>query len=160
MSAKGHPARSGFEQQPLTVLVADDDEDDRSSIKKAWSKNWAGTALRFVEDGEELIDYLNHSGKYTAPALAPRPEVLMLDLNMPKKNGLEVLREIKANPELRKMLVVVLTTSQAEEDICRSYELGASAYITKPATFGSLVDVLKILGRDWLEVVDVQLPKH
>jgi len=142
-------------RQPMTVLVADDDEDDRAFIKKAWNTNRAANDLRFVEDGEELTEYLNHTGRYTDLASAPRPGVILLDLNMPKKDGREALREIKANPELRQIPVVVLTTSQADEDICRSYDLGANSYITKPATFTSLVDVLQVLGRYWIEIVDL-----
>jgi CheY-like chemotaxis protein len=143
-------------KEALTVLVADDDEDDRIFIKKAWLKSRAANDLRFVEDGEELIEYLNHTGRYSSPASAPRPGVILLDLNMPKKDGREVLREIKASPILRQIPIIVLTTSQAEEDICRSYDLGASSYITKPATFGALVEALQVLGKYWIEIVDLQ----
>ena len=146
---------SASRKKPLTVLVADDDEDDRSFISKAWNKSRAANDLRFVEDGEELTEYLNHSGRYSDPASAPRPAVILLDLNMPKKDGREALREIKANPELRQIPVIVLTTSQADEDICRSYDLGANSYITKPVTFAALVDVLQVLGKYWIEIVDL-----
>ena len=146
---------SALSRRPLTVLVADDDEDDRSFIKKAWSKGRAANDLRFVEDGEELTEYLNHSGRYIDPASAPRPAVILLDLNMPKKDGREALREIKANPELRQIPVIILTTSQADEDICRSYDLGANSYITKPVTFAALVEVLQVLGKYWIEIVDL-----
>jgi CheY-like chemotaxis protein len=146
---------SASRRRPLTVLVADDDEDDRSFICKAWNKSRAANDLRFVEDGEELTEYLNHSGRYIDPASAPRPAVILLDLNMPKKDGREALREIKANPELRQIPVIVLTTSKADEDICRSYDLGANSYITKPVTFAALVDVLQILGKYWIEIVDL-----
>lgn len=142
-------------RKSLTVLVADDDEDDRSFIRKAWNKSRAANDLRFVEDGEELTEYLNHTDRYADPASAPRPAVILLDLNMPKKDGREALREIKANPDLRQIPIIILTTSQAEEDICRSYDLGASSYITKPVTFGALVDVLQVLGRYWIEIVDL-----
>jgi CheY-like chemotaxis protein len=140
----------------LTVLVADDDEDDRAFIMKAWQKSRAANDLRFVEDGEELSEYLNHTGRYSDPASAPRPGVILLDLNMPKKDGREMLREIKANPKLRQIPIIVLTTSQADEDICRSYDLGASSYITKPATFVALVEALQTLGKYWIEIVDLQ----
>jgi CheY-like chemotaxis protein len=142
-------------RQALTVLVADDDEDDRSFIKKAWNKSRAANDLRFVEDGEELTEYLNHTGRYSEPGSAPRPAVILLDLNMPKKDGREALGEIKANPELRQIPIIVLTTSKADEDICRSYDLGANSYITKPVTFASLVEVLQILGKYWIEIVDL-----
>lgn len=142
-------------RKSLTVLVADDDEDDRSFIRKAWSKSRAANQLRFVEDGEELIEYLDHSGRYSDPASAPRPAVVLLDLNMPKKDGREALREIKANPDLRQIPIIILTTSKADEDICRSYDLGANSFITKPVTFAALVDVLQVLGRYWIEIVDL-----
>jgi CheY-like chemotaxis protein len=142
-------------RESLTILVADDDEDDRSFIRKAWEKARAANNLRFVEDGEELTEYLNHTGRYSDPASAPRPAVILLDLNMPKKDGREALREIKVNPELRRIPIIVLTTSKADEDICRSYDLGANSYITKPVTFGALVDVLQVLGRYWIEIVDL-----
>ena len=146
---------SASSRRPLTVLVADDDEDDRSFICKAWSKSRAANDLRFVEDGEELTEYLRHTGRYSDPDSAPRPAVILLDLNMPKKDGREALREIKANPELRQIPVIVLTTSKADEDICRSYDLGANSYITKPVTFAALVDVLQVLGKYWIEIVDL-----
>jgi len=142
----------------LTILVADDDEDDRDFIKKAWAKSRVANGLCFVEDGEELIDYLNHGGKYSDPASAPRPALILLDLNMPRKDGRAALQEIKANPELRNIPVIVLTTSQAETDVCRSYELGANSFITKPVTFGALVDVLQVLGKYWIEIVDLPQP--
>jgi CheY-like chemotaxis protein len=141
--------------KPLTVLVADDDGDDRDFIRKAWAEGSLASDLRFVEDGEELTEYLNCAGRYSDPASAPRPALMLLDLNMPRKDGREVLREIKANPGLRHIPIVVLTTSQAEEDICFSYDLGANSFITKPVTFRSLVDVLQVLGRYWTEVVDL-----
>ncbi len=143
-------------RKSLTVLVADDDEDDRSFIRKAWEKSRVANTLRFVEDGEELTEYLHHNGRYSDPGSAPRPAVILLDLNMPKKDGREALREIKANPELRQIPVIVLTASQAESDICRSYDLGANSYITKPVTFEALVDVLRVLGKYWIEIVEVQ----
>jgi CheY-like chemotaxis protein len=142
-------------RRSLTVLVADDDEDDRSLIKKAWDKSRVASDLRFVEDGEELIEYLSFAGRYSDPASAPRPALILLDLNMPRKDGREALREIKANSELRQIPIVILTTSQADEDISRSYDLGANSYITKPVTFGALVDVFQVLGKYWIEIVDL-----
>jgi CheY-like chemotaxis protein len=142
-------------RKSLTVLVADDDEDDRGFIRKAWDKSRVANDLRFVEDGEELTEYLYHTGRYSDPASAPRPALILLDLNMPKKDGREALREIKADPELRRIPVIVLTTSKADEDILRSYDLGANSYITKPVTFGALVDVLQVLGKYWIEIVDL-----
>lgn len=138
-----------------TVLVADDDEDDRRFIRRAWETNRAIEELRFVEDGQELTDYLNHSGKYTNPVSAPPPWLILLDLNMPRKDGRQALREIKSDLVLRNIPIVVLTTSEAEQDICRSYELGANSYITKPPTLGGLVDVLQVLGKYWIDTVNL-----
>jgi CheY-like chemotaxis protein len=103
------------------------------------------------------MDYLYQRGKYADLNLAPRPGLILLDLNMPKKDGREALREIKADPQLKHIPVVVLTTSKAEEDIYRSYELGANSYITKPVTFASLVEVMKTLGKYWFEIVELPL---
>lgn len=139
---------------PLTILVADDDQDDRAFIKKAWEKSRVTNDLRFVENGEELSQYLNHTGRYSDLSSSPRPSVILLDLNMPRKDGREALREIKADPELRQIPIVVLTASKAEEDILRSYDLGANSYITKPVTFEALVDVLRVLQKYWIEIVD------
>ena len=143
-------------RKSLTVLVADDDEDDRRFIAKAWGKSRVANTLRFVNDGEELTEYLNHTGRYSDPESAPRPAVILLDLDMPKKDGRESLREIKADPDLRQIPIIVLTSSPVEEDIYRSYDLGANSYITKPVTFEALVDVLQVLGRYWIEIVDLQ----
>jgi CheY-like chemotaxis protein len=142
-------------RRAMTVLVADDDDDDRMFIRKAWAKERAPEALRFVENGEELTDYLNHLGKYGDPALSPRPSMILLDLNMPKKDGREALREIKANPELRQIPIIILTTSRADEDICGSYDLGANSYISKPVTFAALVDVMQVIGKYWIDFVDL-----
>lgn len=139
----------------LTILVADDDEDDRDLIRKAWQKTRAANDLRFVEDGEQLMDYLNQEGSYRDPASAPRPAVILLDLNMPRKDGREALRDIKADPALRQIPIIILTTSQADEDIFRSYDLGANSYIAKPVTFGALVDVLQVLGNYWIDIVNL-----
>lgn len=108
-----------------------------------------------VTDGEDLMDYLYRRGKYAPPGEAPRPGLILLDLNMPKKDGREALRELKSDPDLRHIPIVVLTTSKAEEDIYRSYESGASSFISKPVTFNGLVEVMKGLGRYWFEMVDL-----
>jgi len=111
--------------------------------------------LRFVEDGEELLDYLYHRGKYEPPGSSPTPGLILLDLNMPRKDGREALREIKADPDLRRVPVVVLTTSKAEEDIYRTYDLGANSFITKPVSFEGLVAVMRDIGRYWIEIVEL-----
>src|SRR6476619_5289864 len=142
--------------QPIVILMADDDADDRMLAKEALEESRVINDLRFVEDGEALMDYLRRCGKYADVDASPRPGLILLDLNMPKKDGREALKEIKDDPELRRIPIVVMTTSQAEEDIFRSYDLGASSFITKPVTFDRLVELMKTLGNYWVEFV--QLP--
>jgi CheY-like chemotaxis protein len=141
--------------KPITILMADDDPDDRMMTKEAFEENHLKNDLRFVENGVELLDYLHRRGKYSDPAKSPRPGLILLDLNMPKKDGREALEEIKADPTLKTIRVVVLTTSKAEEDILRTYNLSAASYITKPVTFTALIDVVKALGKYWLEIVEL-----
>ncbi len=141
--------------KPITILVADDDPDDRQLTREAFEENHLANALKFVEDGEELLDYLNHRGKYSDPASAPWPGIILLDLNMPRKDGREALQELKKDPRFRGIRVVIMTTSKAEEDVVRSYDLSAASYITKPVTFERLVEVVRALGRYWLEIVEL-----
>ena len=141
--------------RPITILLADDDPDDRMLARDALDESRLANDLHEVCDGEELLEYLRRRGKYADPASAPRPGLILLDLNMPRKDGREALREIKADPELRSIPVVVLTTSQAEEDIYRTYDLGVSSFITKPVSFEGLVAVMKALGRYWFEIVEL-----
>lgn len=140
---------------PITILMADDDADDRKLTLEAFQENHLANDLRFVEDGEELLDYLHQRGKYAAEGAAPLPGLILLDLNMPRKDGREALREIKSDPRLRAIRIVVMTTSKAEEDVLRTYNLSASSYITKPVTFERLVEVVKTLGKYWLEIVEL-----
>jgi CheY-like chemotaxis protein len=142
-------------RHPVTILMADDDPDDCMLAREALAESRLANELYFVNDGEELMDYLYHRGKYAAPESSPRPGLILLDLNMPKKDGREVLKEIKADPHLRQIPVLVLTTSQAEEDIHRSYDLGANSFITKPVTFSSLIEVMRTLGKYWFEIVEL-----
>ena len=146
-------------KQPMVILMADDDADDRLLAKDALVECQLDGNLHFVENGEELLEYLQHRGKYSQLADSPRPGLILLDLNMPRKDGREALREIKADPALRKIPVVVLTTSKADTDISRIYELGANSFISKPVSFESLVDVMKILGRYWFEIVELPVKK-
>jgi len=139
---------------PITILMADDDADDRSLTKEALQEGRLVNDLRFVEDGEDLLDYLRHAGKY-AGQNPPRPGLILLDLNMPKKDGRTTLQEIKNDPELRQIPVVILTTSKADEDIFKSYDLGVNSYIVKPVTFDALVDVLQTLEKYWFEIVEL-----
>jgi CheY-like chemotaxis protein len=142
-------------KRTVVILVADDDPEDCLLIKDAFNEGLLVNGLRFVEDGEELMDYLRHGGKFKDPSSSPRPGIILLDLNMPRKGGREALQEIKSDPELRSIPVVVLTTSKAEEDILQSYKLGANSYITKPVTFTGLVNAIKGLGKYWLEIVEL-----
>ena len=141
--------------KPITILMADDDPDDRQLTREAFEENHLANDLRFVEDGEELLDYLHRRGKYAAEGAAPTPGLILLDLNMPRKDGREALQEIKSDPRLRAIRVIVMTTSKAEEDVVRSYDLSAASYITKPVTFERLVEVVRTLGKYWLEIVEL-----
>ncbi len=139
--------------KPVTFLIAEDDPDDRLLIKEAFQESLVSNTIYFVEDGVELLDYLRGQEKYVNPADAPTPDLILLDLNMPRKDGREALAEIKMDPGLRYIPVVVLTTSKAEEDILRSYDIGAASYITKPVTFDGLVEAIKGLGQYWVQIV-------
>jgi two-component system, response regulator len=141
--------------KPITILMADDDPDDRQLTKEAFEEARLANDLRFVEDGVELLDYLHRRGKYVDPATSPRPGIILLDLNMPRKDGREALQELKQDPRFRTIRVIILTTSKAEEDILRTYNLSAASYITKPVTFESLVDVVRTIGKYWLEIVEL-----
>jgi CheY-like chemotaxis protein len=144
---------------PIVILLADDDEEDRMLAADAMVESRVANDLRFVEDGEELLDYLYKRGRYAAQDSAPTPGLILLDLNMPRKDGREALREIKADPDLRRIPIVVLTTSKAEEDIYRTYDLGANSFITKPVSFEGLVGVMRDIGRYWIEIVELP-PEH
>src|SRR5437867_9768764 len=144
--------------RPTVILMADDDADDRLLAQDALAESKIPSELHFVENGEELMDYLHRRGKFSA-ASAPRPELILLDLNMPKKDGREALREIKNHRELRRIPVVILTTSQADTDIAQIYDLGANSFITKPVTFESLVKVMKVLGDYWCDIVELPTKK-
>lgn len=132
--------------RPITILVADDDPDDRLLIEEAMSETRILNEVEYVCDGIEAMERLRASGKSL-------PGLILLDLNMPRKDGREVIAEIKADPALKRIPIVVLTTSDAETDICRSYDLGANSYIKKPVSFEGLLDVVKTLQSYWLQLV-------
>lgn len=138
---------------PVVILLAEDDPDDSYLIGEALDESNLKHKLYIVENGEELLDYLYNRGKYTDREEWPRPGLILLDLNMPRKDGREALGEIKSDPDLRRIPIVALTTSQAEEDIVSTYNWGISGYITKPMDFTALLEVMRSLGRYWLEVV-------
>jgi CheY-like chemotaxis protein len=138
-----------------TILCAEDDADYRLLTRRAVKASRLENDLRFVEDGEELLDYLHRRGKYADPDSAPRPGLILLDLNLPKKDGREVLEAIKQDPDLRRIPVVILTTSNAQEDVLRTYSLGASSYIRKPVNMTGLVDIMSTLGHYWFRIVEL-----
>ncbi len=138
------------------ILMADDDDDDRLLARDALAECHVDGDMRFVQNGEELMDYLCRRGKYGD---APRPGLVLLDLNMPLKDGREALKEIKADPDLKRIPVVVLTTSKADTDISEIYSLGANSFISKPFQFEALVNVMKLIGQYWLQTVELPLAK-
>jgi two-component system, response regulator len=143
---------SGSGKLPL-ILMAEDDSDDRLLAKDAAVECGLGADLCFVEDGAELMDYLKRRGKHNNPIAAARPDLVILDLNMPRKDGREALKEIKSDPELRKIPVVIFTTSRADTDIGLAYELGANSFISKPVAFDALVKVMKVIKAYWFDSV-------
>lgn len=138
------------EQRPLTILMADDDEDDQEMTRIALDESRLLNPIEFANDGQELLDRLRACQQQDAM----RPGLILLDLNMPRKDGRQALKELKEDPQLRRLPVIVLTTSKAEEDILRSYDLGASGFITKPVTFDGLVRVITAIGEYWFELVE------
>src|SRR5687767_4771467 len=137
----------------ISILIADEDEEDRELAGRALHAARVANDLHFVNDGEESMDYLQRRGKYALPGAAPRPGLVLLDLKMPKKYCFAVLRELRSDPSLLSIPVVVLTTSTAEADIIRSYDLGVNSFISKPVTFGGLVDAMATLGKYWFQIV-------
>ena len=135
--------------------MADDDEDDRVLTQDALAESRVLNELHFVEDGVELLEYLERRGKFEDKTTSPRPGLILLDLNMPRMDGREALEAIKGNPNLKGIPVVILTTSKQEEDMVKGYNLGAASYITKPVTFDGLVELMKTLGKYWVEFVEL-----
>ena len=140
--------------RPITILLADDDEEDRELARDALQDSRLANDMKFVVDGQDLLDYLRHEGRWTEED-SPRPGIILLDLNMPKMDGREALAEIKADDSLRRIPIVVLTTSKDEADVLCTYDLGVSSFITKPVTFGGLVDVMKTWTQYWFEIVEL-----
>jgi two-component system, response regulator len=142
--------------KPINILMADDDPDDRMLMKEALEENNIPNVLEFVEDGAELMDYLTKKGRFVLEKTV-KPGLIFLDLNMPKIDGREALKRIKSDVDLRRIPVIILTTSKAEDDIFKTYDLGVNSYITKPTRFADLVKVTAEIGRYWLGIVE--LPK-
>lgn len=139
--------------QARVILMADDDADDRLLVKEALSEAGMPHVLYFAEDGMALLDHLK--GNARNGGLKPRPELILLDLNMPMKDGREVLREIRSDNSLRQIPIVVFTTSKADTDIRQMYELGANSFVTKPAAFTDLVQLMKRLTEYWFDTVHI-----
>ncbi|MDP5337828.1 MAG: response regulator [Nodularia sp. (in: cyanobacteria)] len=144
-------------QTTVTILMADDDEDDHILVREALAESQLPIDLHIVSNGEELLNYLHNRGLYSDKSQAPRPGLILLDLNMPQKNGLEVLKDIKTDPILRRIPVIVLSTSNDQQDIYQTYNLGANSFITKPVTFAALVEIMKNIGKYWFEIVQLPL---
>ncbi len=142
-------------KKPLVILMADDDADDRLLAQDAMQESRVLNELHFVEDGVQLLNYLRGDGNFSDRTLYPMPGLILLDLNMPKMDGREALAEIKADRRLRRIPVVILTTSKAEEDMVKGYDQGAASYITKPVTFDALVELMRTLGKYWVEFVEL-----
>jgi CheY-like chemotaxis protein len=140
--------------ESFVVLMAEDDEHDILATRRAWKKYHISNPLYIVNDGEECLDFLHRRGKYSKPGTAPRPGILLLDIRMPKMDGLAVLKHIRQDGQLRRLPVVILTTSRAEEDRLRSYDLGANAYIVKPVGFNNFSDAVRTINLFW-QLVDL-----
>ena len=137
------------------ILMVDDDEDDRMLAEEAFAEVGVPCPLEFVADGDELLDYLLSSGRFAGQGPAVRPSIILLDLNMPRRDGREALAAIKAHPDLRRIPVIVLTTSQRPSDVLQSYELGASTYIVKPANFEGLINMVQRLVLYWFGIAAI-----
>lgn len=141
----------------ITILMADDDEDDRLLTQDALKESRVLNTLNCVEDGVELLKYLRREAPYEDKDVHPRPSLILLDLNMPRMDGREALEQIKADPNLKSIPVVILTTSKQEEDKVKGYGLGAASYITKPVDFDGLVELMKAIGKYWVEFVELPI---
>jgi len=143
------------ESNSIVILMADDDIDDVMLVKEALAESSCDVDFRHVEDGDEAIDYLSRRGRYLDPRLSPRPSLILLDLNMPRKDGMQTLQEIRNNPEIRTIPVVVLTTSRDRDLMLRIYRLGGSAFITKPAVYKDMIKAMERLCAYWFRTVSL-----
>ncbi|UTA48504.1 response regulator [Simiduia sp. 21SJ11W-1] len=144
----------------ISILLADDDKDDQLLTRDALEESLVRSTLDIVDDGVELLEYLKAEGRFAGRDANERPDLILLDLNMPRMDGRQALAAIKADPDLRRIPVVILTTSKAEEDMLKSYDLGAASYLSKPVTFDGLVELMKTLGRYWVEFVELPGKQH
>ena len=148
------------EKRRFNILIADDDSDDRQMIKEAFEENNFSSDFFFVEDGEDLVDYLNCKGKYSNDKTERCPDLILLDLNMPKKDGREALREIKSDPGLKSIPIIVMTTSKLKDDVVRSYNMGVNCFISKPTTYSELIEVTRSIIKYWFEVAQLPCAKN
>ncbi|MEA5260244.1 response regulator [Arcicella aquatica] len=142
------------QKKSVVILIADDDLDDRIMTQEALNDYNVINQVKSVEDGVELIDYLRHNGKFNNPIENPRPDLILLDLNMPKIDGREAIKIIKSDPDLRSIPIIVLTTSKSDIDIIKSYDLGVNCFISKPVTFTRFIEVIRTMGKYWFEIVE------
>ncbi|GAB4414136.1 MAG: response regulator [Bacteroidia bacterium] len=145
----------GISTKPIHILIAEDDPEDRMLMQEAIFESKLRNPVHFVENGEQLLDYLHHREAYFDAGQHPLPGLILLDLNMPRKDGREVLRELKATAAFRRIPIIVFTTSKDDEDILQSYDLGVNSYITKPSNFSQMVNVVCMLRQYWLETVEL-----
>ncbi|WP_447968928.1 response regulator [Nitrospira sp. M1] len=145
---------------PWTVLVAEDNPDDCRLTEEAWNEAQLGHEIRFVHDGKELLDYLYNRGSFVDAETAPRPGVILLDLNMPQKSGSEALMEIKTDPALARIPIIILTTSKATQDMLKTSVLGVNGYITKPGTFNGYIQMMHNLAQNWSEMMDLPFSRR
>lgn len=158
LAQQHHGPSQHSSKYPVSILIAEDDPEDRMLTIDALDENNIKRGYHFVGDGEELMDYLNHRSCYQDSLQFPRPRLILLDLNMPKKDGREALQEIKRDENLKRIPIVILTTSKADEDVIRSYNLGVNSFITKPVSYQDLVEVIATLSKYWFQIVE--LPHH
>ena len=145
------------ENRPVEILLVEDNPGDERLTREALKEGKVYSNLYWIKDGVEAMDFLYRRGKH---AEAPRPDIILLDLNLPKKDGREVLEEIKTDDDLKRIPVVVLTTSKAEEDVLRTYNLHANCYVTKPVDLEKFIVVVKSIDRFWLTVVTLPPNGH
>jgi CheY-like chemotaxis protein len=144
-------------KRPLNIMIAENDEDDRALVRFAFAECKLSNIIHFVEDGEQLLDYLYHRGAYQDTVHLARPDLILLDLEMPRMNGHEALREIKSDPQLRSIPVVIFTTSKSANDINSTYNMGANSFIIKPVTYDGLIQVMNVLAEYWAEITELPL---
>ncbi|MDR6560348.1 MULTISPECIES: response regulator [unclassified Arcicella] len=142
------------QKKSVVILIADDDQDDRIMTQEALNDYNVINQVKSVEDGVELMDYLRRNGKFNNPIENPRPDLILLDLNMPKIDGREALKIIKSDADLRSIPIIVLTTSNSDVDIIKSYDLGVNCFISKPVTFTRFIEVIRTLGKYWFEIIE------